>query len=259
MKHSFLDEIISPNHSQVAMINPKNYNLQDIIPDSKELTRWTTNDGLSGILRLFVNHKFRNSPITMFDQHKKPFYLYLVYDLGKDVYFLRNLDDFKTAYKDRYGKEVDMNFIRPVTYQELIYLATYMATRDKYTFITRYPAITVDSCYPSEVYVTTTDPGRLVRITELGTDNEFLQVPEYPVIGKTYIDSTVLHPCRLLGLGADHDGDTISNNSIMNEASIEECKNYLNSKSYLLSTSGQLAVSFDLAYLKLLFYNMTKD
>lgn len=183
----------------IPAINPKTYELEYCEITDDERQKWMSSDGVNGIINRFQNLDVRDKPLTVYDKYKKPFYLMLVYDEGDKITLIRSIKDLKD-----YGHEVDKKKIRPITWIEFLYIVTEIAVDGKHAFITRYPVLGDGSCYPSRIHLMTTSPGRVVTLMDLNyPDFPVKQFAEYPILGNSYIDTLVLSPAALQGLGAD--------------------------------------------------------
>jgi len=149
--------------------------------------------------------------------------------------------------------KIDLTKVRPLTKIELLYIATVEATFDKFTTITRYPAIEVGSIYPSKPKVMSTQPSRVVKLVSQYS-NESLTLSNYPILGvDSYADSLIIHPAKTTGLGGDYDGDTTSSIGIFTKEAVDECNQHLRDSKYFVSPAGKFydtastnAVSFTL-------------
>ena len=168
-----------------------------------ELTKALSTELAEDTISLFQNTEVRLNPVSIKDKDDKVYWMYLVYDTGDTIEIFRNLDDFIERYK-RFNpnKEIVLDNIRPLTYLEMMYLATEQATNNKYATVTRYPAIEIGSIYPSKVKIGSTVPSREIIYKINGYE---ISLPHYPVLGNAYLDSTVFHPSQAAGLGADYD------------------------------------------------------
>jgi len=135
---------------------------------------------------------------------------------------------------------VDRQKIRALTKIEMLYLATYAATHDKFCTITRFPAVEVGSIYPSKVSVLTTSPDRVVNFKSQYSELGDMVLPHYPRINiRQYIDSTIVHPSKTPGLNADFDGDKVSVNGIMSSEALAEARKHLESPASMISPAGK--------------------
>lgn len=258
LRHYFFNHIMTAQHEQASLINPETYELEFHDVDDSQKDLYTTSDGADKLINLFKNVRFRNKPVSMLDKDNKQYYLALVYDDGDRVIIARNKRTFTEEFKEAFGSDPDLDNLRPMTYTEMFYVAAYEATLDKFINITRDPAIEMGSSYISKVYVMTTSRSRKVNLVTLGPgDHPERELPEWPVPDEDFVDSTIIHPSRLEGLGGDYDGDQVHDNSIMNDASVEECKEFMNSKGYALDPSGDLSFSIKTDVTKLVFHNFS--
>jgi hypothetical protein len=265
LRELFYSQIFTQVSNRVIGIDTKTYETTYIEVSNAEVTRALSAEGMEDIISMFRNVHMRERPVIIRDIKDKFYYLFLVYDResGKDsaqneIYLLRNMNDFVTFMKDNHGHEVDKSKIRPLTYTEMLYLATYRATVDKYCTFTRYPAIELGSIYPTKIKVGSTIPNRQVMFKSQYDDKAIL-LPAYPILGKMYLDSVVVHPSQVVGLGADYDGDTGSLNSVMSAEAIEECRTYLKSLKSFISPDGKFIKSAETALTELTFFNLTRD
>ena len=208
LKVLFFNELFDSNFGQTALIDTKTlYNVYcDMELDDKN--KFITSEGLKTLINRFRHPKNRFDPVKVYVDNKG-YYLYMVYDDDKEIFTFRNKDDFKRYYEEKYTKSFDMKKVRPLTYMEMFYIATYISAQKKHAFITRYPVLGVGSTYPAKIHVASTDPCRTVRYRSvLNVENE-IEFPNYPIIDAQTIDSTILHPSNLALLGGDYDGDSI--------------------------------------------------
>ena len=201
-------DVIAQFADQVALINPDTLKLeyQAITDDEKNL--FITSEGIEKLISLFRDKEFRFNPVYVTSEKGKKYYLYLVYDNGDAIYTFRDIEAFRKYYSP-IGL-FNPSRIHPLTYAELLYITTYVAVHDKYAYVTRYPAIEIGSTVPCKVHLGTTSPSRKVTYFEFSkTDTTGHLLPEYPVLGGAFVDSTILHPTILKGLGADFDGNCV--------------------------------------------------
>ena len=250
-------KIISQFADQVTLINPDTFKLeyQSITEDEKNL--FTTSEGIEKLISLFRDKEFRFNPVYVKTENDKKFYMSLIYDDGDEVYSLRDVEAFRQSYSGT--KMFNPAKLRPMTYAELIYMSVYLATVDKFAYVTRYPAIEIGSTVPCKVHIGTTSPSRKVKLINTAFEETInITLPEYPVIGASFVDSTILHPSILKGLNADFDGDTVSVNGIISVEANEEVRKHLLSKERFIHANGELFASkTDLANLTI--FNLSRD
>lgn len=256
LKQLFFSDVFSQFSDKVSVIDPKNNALvyQPITEDEKN--KFITSEGIEKLISLFRDREFRFKPVTVMSEEEKPYWLMLVYDDKNKITLVRSASNFMTKCKER-GIIFNPDKLRPITYCEMLYMATYRATMGKCATVTRYPAIEIGSDVPCKAHIISTNPGRTVRVyTEENEGGHML--PEYPVINKPFIDSAVLHPSILKGLGADFDGDTVSVNGILSEEANKEVNDYLNSLNRYIHTNGSVMPKHD-DLVALTIYNLSRD
>jgi hypothetical protein len=262
IKSKFIDYIFMPNSSQITVIDPTNYNLVYITVNDLIKDQFVQYTKIEDMINTFINNPdTRFKPITIRSADptdKKEYYLFMIYeDDNNTLYLERSLDVLKDHLKDRF----DIKRLRPWTYIEMCYTATYFVTKNNHTLITRYPVINFGGIYPSKIKTTTTSPDRTVyfKSTIITDDKQpTIMFPHYPVLGGAVIDCIQVHPSRLPIIGGDHDGDTVSDNTVWTKEANDEITNYLDSISSVLSPNGDItAGGLNTSLIKLAIYNIT--
>ena len=103
----------------------------------------------------------------------------------------------KDKYKIEFLKSIsfDMSKVRPLTMIEMIYTATYGATRGKHTTATRYPIANLEGICTFRIHLISTSPGRIVKwMRSAENDSKYMELPEYPIIGGEVQTSMSMHP-----------------------------------------------------------------
>ena len=202
MKMLFLNEVFSITADQIAVIDPATNNLVYQPVDEDEKSRFLSSEGIEKIIDLFRDPEFRFTPVMVYNEQGQGYYLYMIYDDNEVVYITRSVSELVQHLKEK-GGLFDQNKLRPITYAEMLYIAAYRATLNKNSFITRYPAIEIGSEVPNHVHLISTNPGRVVNLFQSGNWDTYLELPEYPIINNTFVDSLIPHPQLLKGLGMD--------------------------------------------------------
>lgn len=226
LKIMFFSDVISQFSDQVGLIDTKTLDLVYQPISEEEKTKFLSTEGLEKILDLFRDREFRYKPVMIYNEDEVPFYVFMVYDKGNSVSVVRNVTNFINKCKEN-GWDYDPRKLRPLTYAELLYIATYAAVRNKCATVTRYPAIEVGSDVPCKVHLMSSMPARTVEYVTLDSEEEPLILPQYPMMDESFIDSTVLHPSILKGLTADHDGNCCISTTYVNLAYTQDWLNLL--------------------------------
>lgn len=245
----------SAETSRISAVDPDTKKLEYIDIPATEKILYTTPVKIDGWINRFRNRDVRNAPITIKDRKGKVYWMVLVYDTGKRIYFFRSIDDFVNQYK---GRNPDLSKIRPLTWVELLYLVTYLATRSRHMTVTRYPVIGEGGTYPSKVHVVTTTPGRVVEVTNLITGEDALTLPQYPIVGAPYQDAMIVSADRLADMGGDYDGDMGSGNGLWLDSSNKEVHDFLNSPLSFSNVSRSLTAGSFTDITRLIILNMSR-
>ena len=186
--------------THLALTDPKTFKLvyTSISPTTRDA--FTSSEGVDKIINSFSNEDLRGKPILITDLQGVSYAALLVYDDGDEIALCRSIDDLEK----RWPRKIDKAKLRPITYIELFYIITEIASMGKHALITRYPVIEQGSVYPAKIHVISTTPSRSVKLIDLlsGFYDETL-LRQYPVLGSTYMDAAMVHPSRLAALGGD--------------------------------------------------------
>lgn len=115
----------------------------------------------------------------------------------------------KQEYRREYAKKIaqyvyDKKYIRPITWTEMFYLATYFALAGKYTTATRHPMMLIENITLNKIHLMSTTQSRVVRL--YSATGHYGRLNEYPVYQALVKTPMSLHPAHLPKYGADHDG-----------------------------------------------------
>lgn len=226
MTTTYLENIFTAGSQVAKLVNIKTleYEYTEVLPATVD--KWTTATGLGKLFNGFSNVNLRNKPIIISGH-----YLALVYDDGKDVMVLSDINDLPAGR--------DKKKVTPMTYMELFYLSCQAAIRNQMSQQTRYPIIGIGSIFPAKVNLLTTVGSK--RRNLLDVDGEVIEVlPRYPIKeGRVdYFDAMSVDPTREAGLDSDHDGDALNSNSLCAEDSKDQAKDLFGKREYYISGNG---------------------
>ena len=222
----YLERVFTRGSTTAKLVNTKTLEYEYVDVDGETIDKWTTSEGLIKLFNGFKNTELRNKPIKV-----KGRYLGLVYDDGKDVKILSDINELP---EDRNKK-----FVTPLTYIELFYIECQRTIRDRRIQQTRYPITGIGSIYPSTINLLT-----IAGASKRNLLDDFWEVKDtctrYP--HKTeepdYFDAMSVDPSREAGLGSDHDGDQLGVNGISASDSIAEVDGLLGKREYYIDGSG---------------------
>lgn len=254
LKSLYLSQIFDQSSDQVALIDPKTYALEYFKITDKEKDRFITPEGIQVLISRFWQTTFRDRPASVLDASGKPRYMFMVYDTGESIYTVRNIKELEQTF----GASFDPAKLRPMTWVEIFYISTWMATRSRHMTNTRYPVVCRGGVIPAKVHLTSTDPSRIVQYRYIYNTDIDVMLPEYPILGEGYIDSTQLHPSKLADADADFDGDQMNTNGILTDEANAETGAYLDGLGSIINPEGKLDMGVT-ALSKLIFYNLTYD
>lgn len=248
LRTRYLEAIFNMGGGHARLVDPKTLKSVMVEVSLAAFDKWTTNEGLEKVISNYGELSHRLKPVTVDD-----YYLALIYR-GPDMTF-RIFSDI-----DELPAHLDRKNVFPINYTELLYLSLYPYWNQYHAQVTRYPVTGTGSTYMATIYVRTTTVGE--ERWELGDDWEKLGEDfvalEFPKPGITsFMDSMSVHPSRLQGLGADHDGDTATYNVVMSDEANAESVRYLDSLQAFVDPRGGLRASSSTTTAELVLRSMT--
>jgi len=183
----FVSRVLNPDSNSALLVNPKSMKSELKEISIKKRDEWLSLEGLDKIIHTLSQVDRRAEPVII-----DGWYMFLVYDNGKEIEVIYNTDNMDEEY--------DKKYIRPMTYVELLYLSIY-DVRGKYpALLTRYPVTGLGSIYPTKLYVKTTVTGRAVTLIENGNRKTVI---EYPILTEPFVSSMSPSSNHIGKLGAD--------------------------------------------------------
>lgn len=228
LSNGFLSDVFTPGMSMAKLVDPKTLKSTYVDVDPLAVDKWTSSDGLTSLFNGYGSPNLRNRDIKIAGH-----YLGLVYDDGKKVMLLHDIDDLPEGW--------DKKHVRPVTYTQFFYMQTVKAIEKKMLQVTRYPITGIGSIYPSRVFVMPTNSTSSARtLFDLDGETAIADYNYFPAWTKnpSYFDGMSIANIRLGLAGGDFDGDALSANSIMAEDSIREVEMMFGKRDFYISGSG---------------------
>lgn len=251
LRTGWLGEVFSVGGSATTarLVDAKTWKSEmvDLPPDTRD--RWITVEGLEKVIESYRIVENRHKPIMVEGR-----YMGLIYK-GPDMTF-RIFGDISEL-----PEGFDRKYVEPITLVELLYLSGYHKWNTLKSIVTRYPVTGIGSTYPSTVYCKTSIRGEVRDELDANWQPmENRQALEFPTrIPNAFVDSQVIHPSRIAGLGADYDGDTASSTLVYTSEAIAEIDNLLNTREAFLDPRGGFRASCNVTTVQLVLRNMTGD
>lgn len=194
LNNGILDRVFTTGTTTAKLIDKKTltYEYVEVRPDVIE--DFTTAKGLTKIINSFSNNSVRSLPVTASNK-----YLALVYDDGKNVMVLYDINELPEGY--------DKALVKPITYYQLFYLSTAKLIEEKYVQLTRYPVEGLGSIWPSKVNIKTLTNAKPRNLIDT-EGNVIERYRNFPQLESTpdYFDAMSVDVTRYQGSGADLDG-----------------------------------------------------
>lgn len=246
----YLSRVFSPGDVNALLVNKKTLRPEYVQVSSETIDRWASVEGLEKVIDGFEEEHVRQTPIDI-----EGYWLGLIYVDDKYFKIFNDIDELPP--------HLSPENVHPLTLTQLIYLSGYRRWYELPIYVTRFPVTGVGSMYPNMVYTRTTI--KASPKTELDWDWEPMGddyiAREFPDLDPhaTFMDSQSPHPAYLGGLGADFDGDTASGDIVYSKEAVEEAREYMNSRGFLVSPSGGLYTPADTDIIALVLRNLLSD
>ena len=246
IKSGFLSKVFPGPHSPAVLINKTTLRKETVKLRPEYFDAWMTDEGVEKVITSFGEETVRHKELEI-----EGYYVGLIYKGPKGEF--RIFQDIDEVPDDSYRKHVT-----PITFCELLYLSVYRFSSKYPAFVTRYPVTGFGSIYPSKTFL---KPTVLTEVREelddrwepMGKDFTAYQFP----LKTDFVNSISPHASKLVGLGADFDGDTASLNVVYSDEAIAEVDKLLSSKKFYVGTDGRIAFSSGTDTVRYLLTNIT--
>ena len=150
-------------------------------------------------------------------------------------------EEFLAKYKD---KDTKSPLMRPLTWCDVIFMATAEAIKNKMILITRYPIDTFYNQFTTGVDLLSTNETEPMVVNEI--EYKFYPKIRMEDIGSDtsnkFIDTLNLCNAYLPSIGGDYDGDQVTVKGIYTDEANAELKRQLNSKIHFINLGGKPVV-----------------
>lgn len=191
----------------------------NLIPENSIISEWTVYNVLSGgmtdepltSIELYTrddieidDSSFRIHKLSSkdYDELVKNYSVKLT-DKVKMVSVNRTYEIYKSSkqeYRREYAKKIaqyvyDKKYLRPITWTEMFYLATYFALAGKYTTATRHPMMLIENITLNKIHLMSTTQSRIAKL--YGTSGGYTLLNEYPMYRTPVKAPMSVHPAHL--------------------------------------------------------------
>lgn len=241
---------------RVPVTNPASLAMEYITLKTADINKYTTVEGVTKIINQFKYVNFREQPVSIRDINGKEFWLIVTYTHNNTIFLGKTKEDIEQMIRSK-GIPLDIKKIRPLYWTEALYIAAHNIVQGKHAFVTRYPALGDGSIYPCKIHPVTTNPSN--QMTVVFDTGLQLELPHFPVLGNPYYESLVLHPSRLPGLGADHDGDTVSLSAVWTDEGNAEIAQNLSTVTSVVGPDMKLKIGAWGDTVNLVVHNLSRQ
>lgn len=247
VRNGFLGKVFAAVDQPARLVDKKTLKAVDVSVKPYVYNRYMTDEGIEKVITAFAHEDSRHKVMEI-----DGYYVGLIYK-GPDGTF-RLMQDIDELPEGRHPKDV-----HPLTFCELLYCSTYFDLNNYPILVTRYPVTGIGSIYPSMIFCRTTI--KYEKRAELGENwdpmGEERVAFQFPVPGSSFVNSLIPHSAKLVGLGADFDGDTCSGNALYTTESRDEIKKFLQTVRAYVNTNGQFMASTEVDTVQLVLHNLT--
>ena len=187
---NYSETVFTGPNSPANLVNAKTLKAERVMVDPRHYDDWVTQEGIEGLLNRFETEALRDDVIEI---EGKVFAL--LYRDGKQFKLFHGLDDLPEGW--------DPQYVKPVTYAELFYIAVYETSRQVYGLTTRYPVINMGGIFPVQIYLRTTTRSEALMALDDAWQSTGKLYNEFPIAGISYFNSLSPPFCHLARSGAD--------------------------------------------------------
>jgi hypothetical protein len=259
----FFNHSFNVESNQAALIDPNDFSLKYVEVSNLEKAKYMKSDNMDKLMNIFRDEDLRHYPFTVVGVDKKAYYLLLKVDINNTIYLGRSFHELKRVLEEKgIVTELTIDQVFPMSYYEIFYVATELAVEGKHTTVTRYPVLHHLGIYPAKVHVITTTNSNKKKISTISSVDgvtPFREFGRWPESGSSSMGGASPHPCQLVNLNADFDGDQVNNIGIMSDEANDEIAAYLDSPSFILGPNGTPIMAINTAISAITLFNLTKD
>lgn len=244
---TFMATKFSTQEGNANVVNKTTWKEESVVLSTDEIDQWTTGEGIEKMINRFMATEIRHRPVML-----GAGYAFLVYRDEKGFMVLNGIEDLPEGFsKDN---------VAPMSLVELFYLCQYERWYTFGGYITRFPVTGTESTYPTRFYAhTTTKTKMLSEYDSTGQLMEDKVAREFPLPGMAFMDALVPDTTRLVGLGADFDGDTCSADIVYTKNGLKEVDDLLADINTHIDPRGGFRASTSTDTTELVLNNLTGD
>lgn len=220
-----------PN-TPASLVDKKTLQRTSVALDPSQYDAWMTQEGIEAQFGRFEAEPLRDEVIEI-NGH----WLAMVYNDGQVVRIVYD--------KDELPEDRDPQYLKPITYAELFYLAIHEKAKKTPAMLTRYPVTGLGSIYPGYLYLKTTTRAQCLKVLDYNWQETGAIANEFPIRGVSYINSMSPSVAHIQKLGADYDGDMCSLIPLFTDESLTEIEQLLNSANYYVGVNGRMNYSVE--------------
>lgn len=99
LKTMFFDNVFDSSTNKAALIHKDTYVTEYVELSSRNRDKYSTSEGIEKFINNYANESIRKKPVSIYDDKGQEYYAFLIYDDGKEIYIIRDLQGFETFMK----------------------------------------------------------------------------------------------------------------------------------------------------------------
>lgn len=245
LRTGYLSQVFRDGNGPVVLINKKTLTKELVNVPPEYYDEWMTDEGLEKIFNRFGEEDTRHQPLEIYG-----YWVGLLYFDDKGGFKI--FQDINELPPER-----SKNYVRPITFAELMYCSIFHNAKDRVVYVTRYPAANYGNIYPSFVHLKSTVNDKIGYLLDDMWNRTDIIAPHFPVKGEKFSDTLNPSFAHLGRLGGDYDGDKCYSHIVMSDQAIEEVNKLFNSLSYYVAPNGKLFFSTETDTSKFILASIT--
>lgn len=238
---------IDAGNGYLYLIDKKTLKREPVLVSPEDYDQYTSDEGIEDLIIGYRHRDDKHQVLTVNNR-----YLGLIYNDGSVFKVFFDISELPAG--------LDRKFVKPLTICELLYLSGHEIWGKYFGLLTRYPVTGDGSTYSSTIrLVTTTRSKMLYELDERWQDvnNPAICFPDRTI--PELVTSMAPNPTRIVGLGADFDGDTSSFEALYTDESLNENRRMLRSASYWVTPEGNMKVDVCTDVVERTLHNLLAD
>lgn len=210
-----------------------------------QFDRYTSKEGLLSLFNYYGHRQNRWKVAMTSEKHC----ICLIYDDGQFIKLLSDIEELPEGF--------DKQYVRPITYTEMLTYCCYHSANKTVCIPTRYPIATEGSTFVSIVYLLVTNEHKKRILLDDNWQESSVVYERWPNKDSEFFDGMSVHSSKNSKLGLDFDGDMLNCNFLLSQEATDEAMAMMKKKRYHFKPGGKDIWSPDYATADFVMNNLT--